>query len=148
MKKHFILIFLAALLFTSLSAQTDKDYSATLKEMFTLSGSEESFQAAIKQMFTMYREQYTEIDQDIWNNFENEFMKTTLDDLTAMLVPVYLKYLTQEDLEAVIEFYKTPAGMKYAKNTPVIMKESMQVGQQWGMKIAQEFQEKLKEKGY
>ncbi len=148
MKKHFILIFLTALLSTSLSAQTDKDYSATLKEMFTLSGSEVSFQAAIKQLFTIYREQYSTIDQDIWNDFEKEFMKTTLDDLTEMLVPVYSKYLTIEDLNALIAFYKTPAGKKYAKSTPEIMKESMQVGQQWGMKIAQEFQAKLKEKGY
>jgi hypothetical protein len=50
--------------------------------------------------------------------------------------------------EKIIEFYQTPVGKKYAEKTPLIMQESMQVGQQWGMKIGQEFQNKLQEQGY
>ena len=77
-----------------------------------------------------------------------EFLNTSLDDLVEMLVPVYSKYMTQGDLEKLIEFYQTPVGKKYAKSTPMITQESMQVGQQWGMKIGQEFEKKMKEKGY
>jgi hypothetical protein len=79
---------------------------------------------------------------------EKEFLKTSLDDLVDMLVPVYSKHLTLDDLQKIIDFYQTPAGKKYAEKTPLIMQESMQIGQQWGMKIGQKFQEKLQEKGY
>ena len=65
-----------------------------------------------------------------------------------MLVPVYLKYMTKEDLEEMIKFYQTPVGSKFAKSTPLIMQESMQVGQKWGMKIGEDFKKKMKEKGY
>ena len=55
---------------------------------------------------------------------------------------------TKEDLEEFIKFYQTPVGKKFAKNTPFIMQESMQIGQQWGMKIGENFKNKMKEKGY
>ena len=51
-------------------------------------------------------------------------------------------------MEEMIKFYQTPVGQKYANSSPMIMQESMQIGQQWGMKLGQEFTKKLKEKGY
>jgi len=65
-----------------------------------------------------------------------------------MLVPVYQKHLSESDLKNVIAFYQSPAGKKFAEQTPIITTESMQVGQQWGLKIAQQFMEKIKAKGY
>ncbi|MBP9883389.1 MAG: DUF2059 domain-containing protein [Chitinophagales bacterium] len=126
--------------------QADKVYARTLKKMFEVSGTEETYKTAITQMFTMYKQQYTEVDAEVWDEFEQEFLKTSLDDLVEMLVPVYYKYMTKEDLETLIAFYQTPAGVKFGKYTPMIMQESMQIGQEWGKKIGQEFQEKMKEK--
>lgn len=80
--------------------------------------------------------------------FEEEFAKTSIDDLTEMLVPVYKKYMTKEDLKELIEFYETPVGRKFAEYTPIIMQESMQIGQQWGLKIGQDFERKMMERGY
>ena len=65
-----------------------------------------------------------------------------------MLAPVYIKYMTKEDLEDLIKFYQTPIGQKFSKNTPLIMQESMQIGQQWGMQLGREVAKKLQEKGY
>jgi hypothetical protein len=65
-----------------------------------------------------------------------------------MLAPVYYKHLTLEDLNQIIVFYKTPAGKKMATATPAITQESMQIGQQWGMKIGEKVEDKLREKGY
>ncbi len=116
--------------------------------MFVVSGSEKSYQAVVKQMFTMFKQQYSDVELDLWGDLEKEFSKTSLNDLTEMLVPVYSKYMTLEDLKELIKFYETPVGKKFAKNTPLIMQESMQIGQQWGMKVGQDFEKKMKEKGY
>lgn len=140
------LLFLASVTFSN--AQGNTEYKAKLKKMFEVSGSEKSYKVAIEQMFTMFKQQKTAVPDSVWQQFEGEFLKTSLDDLVEMLEPVYVKSLTQDDLQQLIAFYQTPIGLKYAKQTPVIMQESMQVGQQWGRKIATEFQEKLKAKGY
>ena len=59
-----------------------------------------------------------------------------------------MKYMTKEDLEDLIKFYQSPIGKKFAKNTPMIVQESMQIGQEWGMKIGEDFAKKMKKKGY
>lgn len=144
------LLTLSLFIFISLTAfgQTDKEYSKTLKKMFEVSGSGESFQTAIDQMFALYKQQYTEVDSEVWSGLEKEFSKTSLNDLTEMLVPVYSKYLSLEDLKELIKFYETKVGKKFAKSNPLILQESMQVGQEWGMKIGQDFAKKMKDKGY
>ena len=129
-------------------AQADSKYSNTLKTMFEVSGTSESYQAVIKQTVNMLKQQHSEVSVEVWNDLEKEFLKTSLEDLVDLLVPVYSKYLDQNDLEKIINFYQTPAGKKLAGSTPLIMQESMQIGQQWGMKIGQEFEKKLREKGY
>lgn len=134
--------------FTFSFGQVNDDYSKTLKEMFKVSGSEESYQAAIKQMLVMFKQQKTNVDPKVWDECENEFSKTSINDLVDMLAPVYIKYMTLEDLKEMIKFYQTPVGLKFAKSTPLIMQESMQIGQQWGMKLGQEVTKKLQEKGY
>ena len=137
------------LIFTNLSfAQADNEYKEALQTMFKVSGSEEMYQTAIEQMFTMFKGQYSSVKDEVWVSLEAEFKNTSINDLIEMLTPTYQKHLTLEDIKGLIEFYRTPVGKKYAKKSPMIMQESMQIGQQWGMKIGEEFAEKMKEKGY
>lgn len=142
----------AALLITSFvfntQAQEADPYKGTLKEMLVASGSMGTFQVAIKQVFNMYKQQKPGVPDEVWGELEGSFSKTSIDDLAEMLTPVYKKNLTQSDLQAIIDFYQTPAGKKFAEKTPSITQESMQVGQQWGMKLGKEVMGKLQEKGY
>jgi hypothetical protein len=148
MKKIISILTFSLAFFAFSFGQTNDDYSKTLKEMFKVSGSEESYQAAIKQMFVMFKQQKTNVDAKIWDEFENEFSKTSINDLADMLTPVYIQYMNLEDLKELIKFYQTPVGKKFAKSTPMIMQESMQIGQQWGMKLGEDITKKLQEKGY
>lgn len=147
MKKAFTLVILVCISFTSF-AQENSEYSNTLQKLFKISGTEETYQVAIKQMFTIFKQQYSNIDESTWKDLEKEFGQTSLLELTKMLVPVYSKHLSLEDLKELIIFYESPVGKKYAKSTPLIMKESMEVGQEWGRKIGEKFAKKMEEKGY
>ena len=131
-------------LYSNATAQEEDSYSQTLKEMFKLSGSEEAYSSAVKQMIVMMKGQKAyNLDEATWTTIEDELLKTSISDLTEMLVPVYKKYLSEDDLKELIAFYKTPVGEKYAKSSPFITQEAMQVGQQWGMKIGQEIAKKI-----
>lgn len=148
MTKVLAVFSIAFLMSISSFAQADQEYSKTLKKLFEVSSTEETYQAAITQMFTMFKQQYDDVDETIWTDLEKEFSSTSLDELTKMLVPVYKKHLTQEDLNELIKFYESSVGQKFAKSTPLIMQESMQIGQEWGRKIGQEFAEKMQKRGY
>lgn len=148
MKNLFLTCLLFGVLTGTLSAQSDKNYQSTLKTMFEVAGTENSYKVAIMQMFDMLKSQYPDVKEDTWKDFEKEFLKTSLDELVVMLSPVYQKYMTQNDLEGIIQFYNTPLGRKYAEQTPSIMQESMQIGEKWGESVAQDFVAKMKARGY
>ena len=144
------LLIACLLILSSLSVSYSQDnagYREALKKMFEVSGSEEVYKSVIRQMFVLLK-QRPDVPAEVWDGLEQEFMKTSMDDLVTMLIPVYEKHLTQGDLEMMIEFYQTPVGSKFAQKSPMIMQESMQIGQQWGLKIGQDFERKLKERGY
>ena len=148
MKKLYFLGILLLSFCQLASAQSDEKYKETLIELFRVSHTEQTYEAAVKQMFSMFRQQQSNVPTEIWVDLEKEMNKTSMNDLISMLIPVYSKHLTIEDLNELIKFYESPVGQKYAEKNPLIMQESMQVGQQRGQKIGMEFVNKLKEKGY
>ena len=148
MKKLITIIILMIITTFTSFGQVDKDYSTTLNKMFVVAGTEETYEIVITQMFNMLKQQYPNIDETIWNDIEKEFLKSSMNDLVEMLAPVYAKYLNQDELQQIIEFYDSPVGRKLAESTPLITQESMQIGQEWGKKIGEEFVEKMEKKGY
>jgi uncharacterized protein len=73
-------------------------------------------EAEKKQMDSLLAETYTDIQKE----FSTEGV---LEDI----VPVYQKHLTRSDLQAVIDFYQSPAGQKLLKEMPAMSVEAMQV---------------------
>jgi hypothetical protein len=59
------------------------------------------------------------------------------DSLIELIVPIYVRNLDEETLDGTIAFFETPAGKKFIKAQPTIMKESMEAGQKWGIEAAQ-----------
>lgn len=148
MKRIILSIAAVTMFVVSANAQISDSYKANVKKMLHLAGSEATFSASIKQMFIMFKQQQTNVPEEVWTEFEKEFTQTSMDELVEMLIPVYHNHLTEADVKKMIEFYETPVGKKFAEKTPLITQESMQVGQQWGLKLGQQFMEKLKAKGY
>ncbi len=54
-----------------------------------------------------------------------------IDELLSKLIPVYDRNLSGQELQGLINFYNSDLGRKYILITPVIMKESMQAGQDY-----------------
>jgi hypothetical protein len=42
------------------------------------------------------------------------------------MVPVYQRYYTHSDIQALLDFYKSPVGQKLVKERPLILVDSMQ----------------------
>ena len=142
------LLIAALLCLFNLYGQENKDYNQELMNMFEMSGTQETYQAMISQMFTMFQKQYPNVPAETWEELEMEFKYKSMQELVTLLAPVYEKHLTIDDLRDIVKFYKTPAGIKLRNSAPSITTESMQIGQQWGMKIGEEFVKKMSSKGY
>jgi len=137
MRIKFILPAVFGLFSLGLIGQPDEEYGETLKKMFEVSGSEETYQTVVRNMSATFRQQNPQLGDEWWDEFEKEFSETSIDELVERLTPVYERHLSQEDLQAVVEFYESPAGKRFAESTPLITGEAMKVGEEWGRSIAQ-----------
>ncbi|HUB58817.1 MAG TPA: DUF2059 domain-containing protein [Candidatus Micrarchaeia archaeon] len=57
---------------------------------------------------------------------EDEMKAIPVDDLLQAIAPIYQKYLTKGDIDALVAFYSTPRGQKLIAETPAMMGDAMQ----------------------
>lgn len=99
----------------------------------------------VNKMIDIYKKNYTGVEQKFWDDFSKE-VKTT--NMLEIILPIYDKYFTEEDIDAIIAFYSTPSGKKMITNLPNITQDSMLAGQKLGRDISDKIINKLKNEGY
>lgn len=138
MKKLLLSVCLgSALAFSGVAfSQTATDQS--VKQLIVETGAADIGELVLQQLVAQLQQSGATEDQI--TQIQAEF---NVDQLVNLLVPVYQKEFTEEDIQAFLTFYNSPAGKKMIEKQPVIMQESMVIGQQWGMGVAQRIQEIL-----
>ena len=101
------------------------------------------------QLFPLMKRSSKQVPESVWAEIEKEYASDmSLGKLVDMIVPIYNRHFTEEEINELIKFYESPIGKKMASVTPQIATEAMQVGMQWGSDILRRIQQRLKEKGY
>jgi uncharacterized protein len=114
-----------------------------IRRLLEVTGSAQLGQQILGQMMETFKKASPDVPESFWNEMMKEFDSATMIDL---IVPVYEKHLTHEDVKGLIAFYESPLGRKVTSVLPVIAQESMQAGQQWGMDIARRVQQRLEQR--
>jgi hypothetical protein len=70
--------------------------------------------------------------------FEKFHSKTDPQLLVDLVVPIYDKHLSHEEVKALIQFYETPIGKKTLSALPAIANESREAGEKWGAAVGQD----------
>ena len=80
-----------------------------------------------------------------WAAFKSKF---DANEFMNMLVPIYDKHFTHDDIKQLIKFYESPVGKKLLKATPTMAQETAAAGQKWGEKLGEESIKELMKQGY
>jgi hypothetical protein len=70
------------------------------------------------------------------------------EEIIKLSVPVYVKHFDEEELGALAEFYESPLGKKVIQKMPMVMQESLAVGNEYAQRKATEIIGRLKGEGY
>ena len=128
------------------SAQTAApDPHAKVRRLLELTGAANLGLQMIDGMIDTFKGSAPNVPEEFWTNFR---AKVKADSLIEMVIPVYEKHLTDEDLDALIAFYSSPAGRRFVEKQPLILADSMKIGEEWGEKMANEVIQELQKKGY
>lgn len=82
--------------------------------------------------------------------FWEEFIKraeTNIGEFLTIMVGVYDRNFTRQEINAMLSFYSTPLGRVMAEKQPKIARETMQEAETWGMKLGLKVASDLVEKG-
>jgi len=80
-----------------------------------------------------------------WRTFRN---RIDADSYVALLIPIYDRNFSHDDIKNLIAFYKSPIGKKLLEVTPKIIQESYTIGAEWGENLARDVINELKRSGY
>ncbi|MGZ4778272.1 MAG: DUF2059 domain-containing protein, partial [Thermoanaerobaculia bacterium] len=117
--------------------------AAKARKVLDARGSERVAMQVMDAVMTSFRQSMTDLPPDFWTAVRERMHANELIDA---LVPIYQRNLSDSDLDSLLEFYDSPAGKRYVEKQPVIVRESLQVGQQWAERIVQEAVADLKTK--
>jgi uncharacterized protein len=136
---------------TQSTGKVDSAKEASIRQLMELTGTRslgnQMMQAGMEQFRTSVTESQPDnprakqfIDAFV-ANFQKHFNP---DALTEKIIPIYDKYLTEEDVDGLLQYYRSPLGQRMLKALPEIARESQQAGYSLGQKAAQETLEDLK----
>ncbi len=131
-RKYLTCLLLAALILPvpAFSAPASKE---SIRKMMIEAGSGKIGVQIMNQMIPAMKRMIPKAPDKFWKDV---MVEVKPNDMIKLVIPVYQKYLTEEDVKEINAFYASRAGKKLIKVQPVIMRESIRIGQKWGQQIA------------
>ena len=116
-----------------------------IRELLQVTGSGAVGEQVFQTMMTSIRAAFPQVPAEVWDEFTESLNE---DDLNEMVVGIYERHLTHDEVAAMLTFYKTEEGRAIIRKLPIVMQESMQVGQRWGEDKMREIVQQLQARGY
>jgi uncharacterized protein len=133
------------------STKVDASKEASIRQLMELTGTKSLGAQMMQAGMEQFRANVTESQPDnprakqFIDAFVAKFQKHfDPDSLTEKIIPIYDKYLTEEDVNGLLDYYRSPLGQRMLKALPEIARESQQAGYALGQKAAQATLEDLK----
>src|ERR1700720_2209103 len=133
------------------STTIDPQKEARIRELMDVTGAKNLGQQLIDAGMEQFRSnvQDSQPDNPRAKQFADAFVARFQkhfdpNSLTERVIPIYDKYLTTDDLQALLDYYHSPLGQRMLKALPEVTRESQAAGFALGQKAAQETMEELK----
>ena len=126
----------------SLYNLVDSTKAAEITALQQLTGAGNLGKQFVVAMFQQLRAAMPQLPEDYLLRLES---KIDPQEMERLVVPIYDKYFTLEEIREMKAFYSTPVGRKAISLMPQLMQESMLVWQEWSKRITAEVMRDLEE---
>lgn len=128
-----------SILIISTSAFGEVASAESVRKLMIKTGAGDMSMQMMNQMLPALKQMIPDAPEQFWQDIMAD---VNADEIINMTVPIYQKHLSQADINAINDFYDSPAGKRLIQVQPVIMRESIVMGQAWGQKLAQDVMQK------
>jgi hypothetical protein len=120
---------------------------AAAREVLEVTGSAKKLDAVIasladqlREMLILKKPEHTTAITEVAAGVRDKFLPRRA-ELVDAIAAVYAERLTLAEMQEVVRFYKSPAGVRFASILPELTKEAWQTGQLWSANIGRDMQD-------
>ena len=128
------------------AAQVEPEKAEAIRQLLLLTGASELMVASIETSMPVQRAANPEIPDVFWEEFVAR-LRADVDRFIELLVPLYDRHLTLDEIRQLIAFYESPLGKRLVEVQPILAQESMLAGQEWGGRLSMEVAADLARRG-
>jgi uncharacterized protein len=114
------------------SAET-QNKEADIRKLISVAGSEDILRQTLPKMVAQMKLAMPQVPDEAWHELEKP---ETIKKLVDLYVPIYEKHFTHDEIRGMLNFYETPLGKKMVTTMPLVLQESMDAGNRWGIDLA------------
>lgn len=131
---------------TSTAARPKPEKAAKIRELLVLTDAAGMATGALKSQAGSIKKMLP-LPPAAQDDFEKELLAAVdINELTNLLIPIYGRHVSEEDLDRLLAFYRSPTGKRFIKALPLITAESREVGEKWGEGLGRKVAEKISDK--
>ncbi|MEK7308393.1 MAG: DUF2059 domain-containing protein [Nitrospirota bacterium] len=149
-------IFLIALSILCSFAKADEvSHRASAEELLLLTNTDKMLKPIWKQTETMVEQQYVQMGapeelRPVLNKYTSKMLKVFEEEFNWVKIKddyinIYVKTYSEEEIRAISEFYKSPAGKKFIEKMPQLTQESVKISQKLMPRLMEKIQNISKE---
>lgn len=146
---RFIPIAVLALLLVAATATSvfgdEKRKRELALEVMDLTGANDAGDGLANGLLSQIRPAYPTVPEEIWEELS---LSVSAKELIDLALPIYVRNFSEEELAALVSFYKSPLGRTIIERMPIVMYESNTALGEWNQNKLREIYEKLKAAGY
>lgn len=129
----------------ALAQEISKEKEANIRHLLELSGGNRIAAQVMHQQLEYLKGNYPQVPEKFWQEMERE---SGAIDFVSIIVPIYAKYLSDQEVKDVVAFYESAAGKKFFLVLPSMLQEALPLFQAKGEEISHRILDKMKAEGY
>ena len=128
------------------AAPVDPEKGQLIRQFLDMTHAADQIVVAIEASIPVQRAANPRIPAVFWDRFLAQ-ARERRGELVDGIVAVYSRSFNADELRGLLQFYGSPLGKRLIEVQPTLLRESSQVGQQWGQRIGVEIGQKLAAEG-
>jgi hypothetical protein len=126
--------------------EDDQKLRELARQYLVLTGTDLTMSQVVKDIVTPYRDQLKKVPKIWW---EEEFMpKIDVKEIQEAYIDTVLEEFTGDELEELVQFFKTPVGRQYIARFQAIDQNRMVQGMEWARKLRKLLTKELVRQGF
>jgi uncharacterized protein len=133
------------------AATADPARLTAARQLLAATNTDAQFTTIIPLMFRQMRQtmpaqgpqQQTEVNQ-VFDEIQKQFIDRR-GEILDQIAQLYAERFTADEMNTLAEFYRSPIGQKFIAAMPDLAADAMRLGTNWGQRIGQEAQQKIRD---